>query len=205
MRHDACRKGEMQSRRSHSRAHLKGQFAQSPVVLVLIDFINPLDFDGADSLAPAALEAALATAKLKHRCDRFGYRSIYANDNYGLWQSNFADVWRDCVRRAGPARKLAETLRPSPTDFTILKPRHSAFYCTPLELLLTQLKARRLILTGLAADNCVLFTAMDAYVRQFQLWIPGDCVAAESEDAKANVLDYMARVLKAETRAARDR
>jgi len=192
----------MQPHRSAPSPHQDSPLPHSPVTLVLIDFINPLDFDGADSLAPAALKAALATAKLKRRCDRLGYRSIYANDNYGLWQSNFDDVWRACLRRAGPARQLAATLKPRRSDFTALKPRHSAFYCTPLDLLLSQLNTRRLVLTGLAADKCVLFTAMDAYVRQFQLWVPADCVAAESEKATAGVLDYMARVLKAEIRAA---
>ena len=88
-------------------------------------------------------------------------------------------------------------------DVTVLKPRHSAFYCTPLSLLLEQMHTRRLILAGLAADNCVLFTAMEAYVRGYELWVPEDCIAAERDAYRLHALDHMARVLKAETRPAR--
>jgi nicotinamidase-related amidase len=170
-------------------------------VLLLIDFINPLDFEGSEALEPAALAAAQATRALKRRLARQGVACIYANDNYGVWRSNFDGIRRLCRERGGVARRLATLLAPSRADFTLLKPRHSAFYCTPLPLLLAQMKTRRLVLTGLAADNCVLFTAMDAYVRGFELWIPSDCVAAESERAKQESLDYAVRVLKARTHA----
>jgi nicotinamidase-related amidase len=174
----------------------------SPVVLLLIDFINPLDFDGGEQLAPAALQAARATLALKRRVQRRGVACIYANDNYGIWHSHFEGVRRRCLARGGAARALATLLAPRPRDYTVLKPRHSAFYCTPLALLLQQMKTRRLILTGLAADNCVLFTAMDAYVRGFELWVPEDCVAAERGVDRRAALDYTARVLKAHTRPA---
>jgi nicotinamidase-related amidase len=174
----------------------------SPVVLLLIDFINPLDFDGSGQLIPAALRAARATLALKRRVRRHGGACIYANDNYGIWHSSFEGVHRQCLARGGAARALATLLAPRPRDYTVLKPRHSAFYCTPLPLLLEQMKTRRLILTGLAADNCVLFTAMDAYVRGFELWVPEDCVAAESDERRRAALDYAARVLKAHTRRA---
>lgn len=174
----------------------------SPVVLLLIDFINPLDFDGGAELAPSALAAANATLALKRRVARQGVASIYANDNYGVWRSSFEGVCRLCRTRGGIARRLATLLAPEPGDYTVLKPRHSAFYCTPLPLLLDQMKARRLILTGLAADNCVLFTAMDAYVHGFRLWIPADCVASEDDAFRVRALDYARRVLKADTRPA---
>jgi nicotinamidase-related amidase len=98
-----------------------------------------------------------------------------------------------------------ELLAPAPSDIAVLKPRHSAFFATPLAVLLAQLGARRLIVAGLAADICVLFTASDAFLRGFELWVPADCVAAESAARKRAALSFMARVLKADTRASRGR
>ncbi len=173
----------------------------SPTVLVLVDFINPLDFDGAAALAPPALDAARATAALRRRGARDGVQTIYANDNYGVWRSDFKAVWARCRALRGAPGTIARRLEPRRSDLTILKPRHSAFYSTPLDLLLRQLRCKKLIIAGLAADNCVLFTAMDAYVRGYSLWVPCDCVAAESDQAKANALEHMHRVLKANVRA----
>lgn len=173
----------------------------SPTVLVLVDFINPLDFDGAQSLAQPALDAARATAALRRRAARDGVQTIYANDNYGVWRSDFKAVWARCNAMRGAPAQIARLLKPRRTDLTILKPRHSAFYSTPLDLLLRQLRCRKLIVAGLAADNCVLFTAMDGYLHGYSLWVPQDCVAAESEDAKASALEHMRRVLKASVRS----
>lgn len=174
------------------------QLEPSRTVLLLVDFINPLNFDGADDLSGAAVSAARATGRLRQRLGREGSQSVYANDNYGVWRSDFSRLWHACSLVDGAPGAMAKALRPRKQDFTILKPRHSAFYSTPLDLLLRQLKCRRLVLTGLAADNCVLFTAMDAYLRGYALWIPADCTAAESEDAKQQALQHMARVLKAD-------
>ena len=174
----------------------------SPVVLLLVDFINPLDFDGAQALAPAAIDAARACARLKARMRRRGLQAIYANDNYGRWQADFGQVFARCRSARGAAGEIARRLEPRRGDCTILKPRHSAFYATPLHLLLEQLGCRRLVIAGLAADNCVLFSAMDGYLRGYELWVPEDCTAAESEEALGGALAHMQRVLKADTRAA---
>jgi len=190
------------SRPVHSARIAVNDIGTSPTVLLLVDFVNPLDFEGADDLSASAVEAARAVAALRRRFGRDGFQTVYANDNYGIWRADFKEIWTRCRRRKGPSSEMALLLRPGPQDFTILKPRHSAFYSTPLGLLLTQLKCRRLVVTGLAADNCVLFTAMDAYLRGYALWIPADCVAAESEEAKSQALDQMRRVLKADVRPA---
>jgi nicotinamidase-related amidase len=84
-------------------------------------------------------------------------------------------------------------------DYFVLKPRHSGFHSTTLEVLLAYLGANTLVLTGVAANNCVLFTAHDAYMREFRLLVPGDCVASESEADDRYALEHMAKVLKAET------
>jgi nicotinamidase-related amidase len=177
------------------------RLGHSPTVLLLIDFINPLDFEGAEGMEAAAVQAAHAAASLKGRVLAQGGRCIYANDNYGTWRSNFSELWRKCRTMGGAPGRIAGKLKPGRTDLTVLKPRHSAFYCTPLDLMLGQLKPRRLILCGLATDNCVLFSAMDAYLRGYRLWIPGDCAAAESEKVHRQALEHMRRVLKASVRA----
>ena len=194
--------GHVKADRNESMAAkaISSQLGHSATVLLLIDFINPLDFDGAQEMADAALQAARAAATLKARVLAEGGQCIYANDNYGTWRSNFPELWRKCRAMKGAPGRIASALKPGPTDLTVLKPRHSAFYCTPLDLMLGQLKPRRLILCGLATDNCVLFSAMDAYLRGYRLWIPADCAAAESEGVHRQALQHMARVLKASIR-----
>lgn len=173
---------------------------RSPVVLLLVDFINPLEFPEADALADAALAAARATARLKRRLAASGMLSIYANDNYGRWRSDFRQTLDHCMSRDGAAGTIARLLAPVESDLVILKPRHSAFYQTPLELVLGQTRTRQLIIAGLAADICVQLTAMDAGLRGYEVHVPADCTAAESPAAKQQALHYLKRVMKADVR-----
>jgi len=172
----------------------------SPRVLVLVDFINPMQFPGAENLVPAALQAARATVRLKKRLSASGVTAIYANDNYGIWRSEFKDLLTACKALPGARGEMAALLAPGDDDLTILKPLHSAFHSTPLEHLLKQLKAHELIVVGLAADMCVHLTAMDAYMRGYKAWVPRDCTAAESEELKEAALRQMSQVLKCSVR-----
>jgi nicotinamidase-related amidase len=176
-----------------------GHLPRSRRVMLLIDFINPFGFVGADKLAAPALEAARLTAALKERLARDGVVAIYANDNYGVWQSDFHSLVSACLGMEGPAGEVTRLLYPQAGDLTILKPRHSAFFASPLELLLTEMQVRELVICGLATDICVQLTAMDAFLREFKTWVPSDCTAAESPAAKKASLDYMASVLKCDT------
>lgn len=165
-------------------------------VLLLIDFINPLDFPGGEELAPLAVEAARASAALKQRLAAEGVTAIYANDNYGIWQSDFHSLVSGCLGMEGPPGEMARLLYPQAQDLTVLKPRHSAFFASPLELLLAQMQTRELIICGLATDICVQITAMDAFLREYRTWVPSDCSAAESREAHEAALAYMAGILK---------
>ena len=173
-------------------------------VLLLVDFITSLDFPGSEKLAPHALAAAKATAALKQRLHDEGVPTIYANDNYGVWQSDFHSLVSTCLGLEGPAGEIARLLYPQAEDITILKPRHSAFYASALELLLTEIGAREPVICGLATDMCVQLTAADAYLREFKVWVPADCNAAETEDAKATAIAYMGNVLKFDVRPSTD-
>jgi nicotinamidase-related amidase len=185
--------------RPRARIGRHAHLPRSETVLLLVDYINPMTFPEANALAARAVQAAKATATLKARLSRTGAVTIYANDNYGHWRSAFHDILNHCISLDGAPRYMAELLTPTPDDVVILKPRHSGFFGTPLELLLAQMHTRNLVIAGIATDICVQLTAMDASLRGYNLWIPRDCTAAESQKLATNALAYMKRVLKAHT------
>ena len=173
----------------------------SPVALLIVDMINDLEFpEGSDFLAPS-LAAAARIAALKQRAKAAKIPVIYINDNFGKWQSSFEAMLTHCLTDGVRGQPLAERLRPDVDDYVVLKPKHSVFYATTLETLLTYLQTNTLILTGIAADVCILFSAIDAYVRDLKLVIPTDCVASGSAKNTQEALDYMQRVLSADTPA----
>jgi len=167
--------------------------------LLLIDFINTLDFDGGDDLARRAVAAARHTRRLKRQARAEDIPTIYVNDHFGDWSANFGAVLHRCERsRLGG--ELTALVRPMRGDLSILKPRHSAFYGTPLEFLLDELEVDSLILTGVQAHICILFSAHDAYLRRYRLWVPAECVASEAASDERTALAHMAAVTSAETR-----
>jgi nicotinamidase-related amidase len=179
---------------------------RSERVLILIDFINPLDFPGSEKLAPPALKAARAVLKLRDRLDREKVAVIYCNDNWGVWQSDFHSLVSERINGDDISGEIARLLAPRATDLTLLKPRHSAFFGSPLDLLLKEMGAKQLVLTGLATDMCVQMTAADGFMRGYaDIWVPADCTAAETPGEKAAALRYMASVLKCDVRSTRAR
>ncbi|GAA6121621.1 isochorismatase family cysteine hydrolase [Acidovorax sp. FG27] len=182
------------------RALKREPLPQSREVLLLVDFINPLNFPGARSLIPGAWEAAQRTARLKHRLARKGVAVIYANDNYGTWHSDFRDILQACCALQGRRGDISRLLAPQPCDLTVLKPQHSAFHATPLQHVLSAMGARKLVITGLAADMCVLLTATDARMAGYEVWVPEDCTAAESAVRKSRALGQLHDVFKCSVR-----
>jgi nicotinamidase-related amidase len=172
----------------------------APMALLLIDVINDLAFSGGQALLTHALPMAAKLAALKRRAKQAGIPSIYVNDNFGRWQSDFQQVLRHCLDEEVCGQPLATLLQPDAEDYFVLKPKHSGFYATTLELLLEALGARTLILTGLAGNICVLFTANDAYMRGYRLVIPADCVASQTVRENTSALHLMQTVLKADVR-----
>jgi nicotinamidase-related amidase len=169
-----------------------------PVGLLLVDVINPCDFPEADDFLQNALPAARNIAALKRRAIEAGVPVIYANDNFGRWRSDLAAVVERCLKPGCKGRPLCEALRPSEKDYFVLKPKHSAFYSTTLDILLRALKTRSLVVCGFAANICVLFTANDAYMRDLRLIVPSDCVASNTNEENEAALAQMAKVLKAD-------
>jgi nicotinamidase-related amidase len=172
----------------------------SPTAVLLVDVINPLDFDDADALLRFAEPMADRLAELKRRAVAAGVPVIYANDNFGKWRSDLSAVVEKCLEPACKGRGIAEKLRPGPDDYFVLKPKHSAFYTTTLDLLLRHLGVRTLVVGGIAGNICVLFTANDAYMRDFKLVVPRDGVASNTAAENDAALAQMEKVLKADTR-----
>lgn len=177
---------------------------KSKTVLLLIDVINDFDFAEGEDLLRLAMPVGRNIARLKERTRAAGIPSIYVNDNFGRWQSAFKKIVAHCRREDGRGKPFVEMLLPEDDDYFVLKPKHSGFYSTNLSLLLTHLTAENLILTGIAGNNCVLFTANDAYMRDFKLFIPADCVVSNTEEENEHALKQMETVLKADTTIAAD-
>jgi nicotinamidase-related amidase len=174
---------------------------KSNVALLLIDVINDLEFEDGERLLRHALPMAEKLAALKTRARAAGVPVIYVNDNFGKWQSDFKKILAHCLQDDVRGRPLAELLRPEEEDdYFVLKPKHSGFFSTTLDILLDYLEARTLILTGLTGDICVLFTAHDAYMRDFNLVIPADCVASTDSGENDYTLDKMASLMDADIR-----
>lgn len=172
------------------------------VALLLIDVINDLEWPGGDAIFDHALRMADEIARLRERMRAARLPVVYVNDNFGRWRSDFTAQVEHCLRDGVRGEPLVRRLLPTREDYFVLKPKHSGFYTTTLELLLRHLAAHTLILTGIAGNNCVLFTANDAYMRDYRLVVPRDCVASNSVEENEAALKQMATVLKADVRPA---
>jgi nicotinamidase-related amidase len=166
--------------------------------LLLIDVINDLDFEGSETLVRLAEPMARRLRTLKRRARAAGLPTIYINDNFGKWRSDFRATVDYCLKQDVPGHNVARLLKPDRKDYFVLKPKQSAFFGTTLDTLLRDLKTKRVILTGIAGDNCVLFSANDAYLREFKLHIPSDCIASETEAENQYALQLMKKVVKAD-------
>ncbi len=171
---------------------------KSPVALLIVDVVNDMEYEGGEELLEHAIPMAKALRELKERARGARIPVIYANDNFGRWQSDFQKVIDHCLEDGVRGERVVRTLTPESEDYFVLKPKNSAFYSTTLETLLDYLGTRLLVLTGIATNNCVFFTAHDAYMRDFQLIVPRDCVAAIDQQDGEYSLGQMERLLKAE-------
>ena len=172
----------------------------SPVALLLIDVINDLDFPGSEQLLPQARAMAESLHALCEQARRHKVPLIYVNDNFGRWRADFNTLVEHCLHDGVPGEQLVSRLKPQEDDYFVLKPKHSGFYSTGLDLLLGALGAKTVVITGLATNICVLFTANDAYMRNLQVVVPRDCCAANKPAEHESALELMQTVLKADVR-----
>jgi nicotinamidase-related amidase len=173
---------------------------KAAIALLLIDVINDLEFPEGDQLLRFAVPMAARIAVLKRRAKAAGIPAIYVNDNFGRWRSDFHAQVEHCLRDGVRGQPIVQALRPDDDDYFVLKPKHSGFFSTTLDILLAYLGVKGVILTGIAANICVLFTANDAYMRDLAVAVPCDGVACNTEAETTEVLQQMHKVLKADIR-----
>lgn len=179
---------------SSPRGALAVEAANGETALLIVDMISCWDFPDADKLLLAAVEVASPIAALKRRCKSRGVPVIYANDNRGRWRSDFSALVDLSRTGSGQGSAVTASLAPDHDDYFVLKPQQSAFVATPLEQLLDALQTRRLIVTGVASDQCVLSTATDARMRGFEVVLPKDCTATQTARRHAMLLEQCATV-----------
>jgi len=174
-------------------------FPKSRTVVLVVDVINPFDFPGGQKFARAAVRTARAIARLADRARRADVPVIFVNDNLGRWRSDSDALIDHCIRSGAASARIVQILRPRKEDFVVLKSTISGFHQTPLEAMLRQGEVGTIVLAGFVTGNCVLFTAADAYMRDFKLIVPRDCVADQTGDMHNSALKKMRDLLKAKT------
>jgi nicotinamidase-related amidase len=173
---------------------------KSEVALLLIDVINDLEFPEGELLLEHAVPMAQRIAEIKHQARSAGVPTIYVNDNFGRWRSDFNAQVEHCLNDGVRGRPIAELLKPEQDDYFVLKPKHSGFYSTSLDILLRYLGVQTVVLAGMAGNICVLFTANDAYMRDLRLFVPSDCTASNTVEENIYALNQMMRIMKADVR-----
>ncbi|WP_079504131.1 isochorismatase family cysteine hydrolase [Mesobacillus jeotgali] len=167
--------------------------------LLIIDMINDFKFDAGEDLAKNTKNIIDPILTLKKSFNERDMPVIYINDHYNLWQADFEKIMDYCSNET--SSEIIKKIAPEKNkDYFLIKPKHSAFYGTALHTLLQQLKVDTLVLAGIAGNICVLFTANDAYMREYNLIIPEDLLASNNEKDNEYALTMMKNVLSAETR-----
>lgn len=169
--------------------------------LLILDMITDFGFEDGPRLLRRIRPVARRIAALRQRATRAGVPVIYVNDHFGNWRPDMNALLRHCAAPGLPGADVARLLAPARHEYFIFKPKHSGFYASSLEPLLAKLGATHLVLTGVSSHQCVLFTANDAYVRDFSLDIPRDCTGAPDAAQKRVALNYFTTVLGADIRA----
>lgn len=165
--------------------------------LLIVDMINHFQFTYGNRLLEHTYTILQPLLQLKQRAKENNIPVIYINDHYNLWQADFKKITELC--KTTDNQDLIQKISPEDDDYFLIKPKHSAFYGTSLNTLLYHLKINTLIVTGIAGNICVLFTANDAYMREYNLFCPEDCIASVDHKDNTYALTMMSHVLKANT------
>ena len=170
-----------------SRKHAQTSPSPVPVALLLVDIVTTFQFQDGDAILQGALAMRDALVRLKARARALSIPVLYVNDNFGDWRSEKEVLMGRCLEAKGA--QFVRPLLPDSEDYFVLKPMHSGFYMTPLEVLLEHLQVETLILTGLTSNSCITVTAHDANMRGFDIFVPQDCSCAR--DPKEHVQALM--------------
>ena len=174
----------------------------SRTALIVVDMINPYDHPDAEKLTASAREALPAMTSLIERAAEEEVMTIYVNDNFGAWNSDREELLATAM--AGRAPELVEPIAPRRDDLFVVKARHSIFYGTPLEYLLSQEEVDRIVLVGQVTEQCIVYSALDAYIRHLEVCVPRDAVAHIHAHLADASLEMMELNMNAETCRAAD-
>jgi nicotinamidase-related amidase len=169
--------------------------------LLVLDVITDFAFPDGPRVRRALQACVPAIRHLLERARANRVPVVYANDNLGPWRSDSAALMTRCIEPSRTGAQLVRSLLPAEGDSIILKPRHSAFYGTPLMVLLDDLEIDTLILLGVSAESCVWMTACDAHTRGLGLIVPFDTMAGASARAERRTATSLHEVLGARTPA----
>src|SRR5687768_15371474 len=170
--------------------------------LIVVDMLNTYDHEDADRLVESVRAVIDPIAGLVERAAGAGVEVIYVNDNYGDWNSSQEELARRALEGRRP--ELVEPILPPDDADFVIKARHTIFYMTPLEYLLGQKEIGHVVLAGQVTEQCILYSALDAYVRHLDVTIPTDAVAHIHADMAEAALKMMERNMRAELMPAAD-
>jgi nicotinamidase-related amidase len=190
-------------RRRSQREGLIEHDGTHDTALLILDMISCWNFPDGAALQRQAARMAPCIARLKRRCIEAGVPVIYANDNSGQWRSDFKFVVGESLESDSIGAEITRALQPGDDDYFVLKPKHSAFFATPLEILLDHLRAKRLVIAGVTGDQCVLNTAADARMRDFDVVVPEDCIASLTAERNRRAVEHLQQALELKTTPAR--
>ncbi|MEW2071568.1 isochorismatase family cysteine hydrolase [Streptomyces sp. NPDC007346] len=168
--------------------------------LIVIDMINAYEHADAELLVPSVRTVLPHLTRLIDRARAEGVPVIYTNDNFGEWRSHHGEIVEKTL--AGKNAELVEPILPDDDSLFVVKARHSIFYETPLSYLLSQLGADHVVLCGQVTEQCVLYSALDAHIRQLRVTVPKDAVAHIHKDLAEAALRMMERNMGAAIREA---
>jgi len=145
--------------------------------LIIIDMVSAFDFPEAPALHASVLAASRDIRRLREHFHQHGYPVIYANDNFANWRADFKELVAMARASGSLGQAVVDLIPPTPEDYFVLKPKHSAFLATALPVLLAKLGVQRLYLVGMTADSCVMATAVDANAREYDVRVVSGAVA----------------------------
>lgn len=163
----------------------------SKTALIVIDMINTYDHTDAEQLLPSARKVVPVLSDLLKTARSRDVTVIYVNDNFGEWRSHHGELLQQAL--SGPHADLVEPVKPDRSSLFVVKARHSVFFETPLSYLLRQQDIERLVLCGQVTEQCVLYSALDAHIRHFEVVVPRDAVAHIHSDLASAALRMMER------------
>jgi nicotinamidase-related amidase len=182
-----------EQRSARHRRHGEGD---GGTALLVVDMLNTYEHDEAEQLAESVADSVSPIRDLIEKAGETQVPLVYVNDNYGDWNTSAAELAERAMSGRHP--ELVEPLLPPEDAAFVLKARHSVFYGTPLEYVLDSLEVDRVVLTGQVTEQCILYSALDAYVRHFRVAVPQDAVAHIYGHLAEPALEMMERNMSAQ-------